>query len=82
MTQRTTTEIAADLTAARAARTALISGERVDEFRRGDRGMRYAGLSLDELEKSIASLEREYEAAVNVEAGKPCRRAIGLAWRN
>lgn len=82
MTQRTATEIAADLTAFRAARTALVSGERVEEVSRDGRRVVYAGITLPQVEAAIARLEAEYQQAVNVEAGKPRRRAIGLAWQN
>lgn len=82
MTQRSPADIASDLAAARAARTALIAGERVEEVWRDGRRVIYAGIKLAELDKVIASLEREYEAAVNAAAGRPRRRPIGLAWQN
>lgn len=80
--QRTTTEILADLAAYREARTALVTGERVEDVWRDGRRMRLATLTLGEINKAIADLEREYQTASDVEAGKPRRRAIGLAWKN
>lgn len=80
--QRTTTEILADLTAYRAARTALIAGERVEDVWRDGRRMRLAGVSLQEINAAIEDLMREYQQAADVEAGKPRRRPIGLAWKN
>lgn len=81
-TQRTTTQIAADLTAARTARSKLIAGERVEDVWRDGRRMRLATVSVAEINTMIADLEREYEQAALVEGGSPRRRAIGLAWRN
>lgn len=82
MTQRSSTDIATDLAAARAARSALIAGERVENVMRDGRRVGYAGVSLKEIEAAIATLEREYEAAVAVEAGSTRRRPINLAWQN
>jgi hypothetical protein len=75
--QRTTTEILADLEDYRAARSALVKGERVERVARDGRLMQLASLSLDEIEAAIAGLEREYEQASATEAGRPRRRAIG-----
>lgn len=82
MTQRSSTEIAADLAVYRSARTALVAGERVKEVWRDGRRMIFDGITLNQIERAIATLEREYEAALSIEDGRPKRRAIGLAWRN
>lgn len=75
--QRTTTEILADLTLYRAARTSLVTGERVEDVWRDGRRMRLASLSLTEINEAIASLQFEYQQAAAVEAGGPRRSAIG-----
>ncbi|KPL67419.1 hypothetical protein SZ64_04445 [Erythrobacter sp. SG61-1L] len=77
-TQRTTTEILADLADTRAARSALLKGERIEDVSRDGRRMRLATVSLEELDTAILNLEREYQEAVNAEAGKPRRSAIGF----
>lgn len=80
--QRTSAEIAADIADYRAARTALIKGERVTEVWREGRRVVYAGVSLKDIDAALADLAREYESAVAVEGGGRRRRPIGLAWRN
>lgn len=80
MTQRSSTDIAADLAAARAAKTALVSGERVESVNRDGRGMRLASLTLGEINEAIRDLQREYEEAVRIEAGQTGRRAIGFSF--
>ena len=47
--QRTTTEILADLADYRAARTALVKGERVEDVWRDGRRMRLSSVTLDEI---------------------------------
>lgn len=76
--QRETDDILADLTDFRAARTALIKGERVEDVWRDGRRMRLASASLAEINEAIKDLEREYAEAVAVAAGKPRRSAIGI----
>lgn len=80
--QRSSTDIAAELAQFRAARAALINGERVVDVWREGRRVTYPKSSLNEINAAIADLTREYEAAVAVEAGSARRRPIGLAWRN
>lgn len=80
--QRTTTEILADLTIARTARTTLLSGEQVTDVWEDGQRIKMSGMTLEQIDASIASLEREYQQAVAVEAGSPRRRGIGLAWNN
>jgi hypothetical protein len=80
--QRTTDEILADITAFRAARAALVAGERVTEVWRDGRRVIYAGVSLKDIDAALTDLAREYESAGAVEADRPRRRPIGLAWRN
>lgn len=75
--QRTTTEILADLTSYRAARTALATGERVEDVWRDGRRMRLATMSLSEINQAIADLQVEYQQAASVENGGPRRSAIG-----
>lgn len=82
MTQRTTTEIAADLSAYRAARTALVNNERVTDVWRDGRRMKMQGLSLAEIESAIETLEREYAQAQSVEAGSSRRRPIRMRYAN
>jgi hypothetical protein len=82
VTQRTTTEIAADLVDYRAAKSALVKGERVTEVWRDGRRMIMASITLPQIEAAIDNLLREYEGATEVEAGRPARRPIGLRWRN
>lgn len=82
MTQRTTTEIDAELTTYRTARAKLINGERVEDVWRDGRRMRLASVSLADINAAIANLEREYEAAAAAEGGRPRRRRIGIAWSN
>ncbi|MFC4255394.1 hypothetical protein GRI97_08145 [Altererythrobacter xixiisoli] len=82
MTQRSTTEIGADLVDYRAARSALVKGERVEDIWEDGARMKLAGLSLADINAAIADLEREYEAASQAEAGRPRRRAISLRWSN
>jgi hypothetical protein len=67
---------------ARAARQALMAGERVTEVWRDGRRVVYAGITLDQLGRAILTLERELEAAKADEAGRSRRRAIRLGWRN
>lgn len=78
MSQRTPAEVLTDLTAARAARTALMSGERVEDVWRDGRRMRLSTVSLKDLNEMIAQLENEYAEAVAVEAGSRKRSAIGI----
>lgn len=81
-TQRTTTEIAAELTQMRAARTALLNGDRVEDVWRDGRRMRMTRANLSEINAAIADLEREYEQAELVESGRSRRRPINLRWAN
>jgi hypothetical protein len=80
--QRSSTDIAAEIASFRSARAALVNGERVVEVWRDGRRVTYGGASLSEIDAAIKELEREYEQAVNVEAGKSRRRPIGLAWKS
>jgi hypothetical protein len=82
MTQRTSAEILAELTEFRAARAALIKGERVEDVWRDGCRMRLSKVSLADMNTAISGLENELESALAVEAGQRPRRAIGLAWRN
>lgn len=82
MTQRTTTEIAAEIADVRAARSALATGSRVVDVWKDGRRMKFSEMSLTDFDTLIASLEREYDAAQSVENGGRRRRAIPLAWRN
>lgn len=82
MTQRTTTEIAAELAAVRAARTALATGQRVTDVWKDGRRMTFSAMSMSDFDSLISSLEREYDAARSLENGGRRRRSIGLAWRN
>lgn len=77
-TQRASATILAELTEIRAARTALLKGERVEDVSRDGRRMKMSSASLADLNAAIADLTREYEAAVAVEAGKRNRSAIGI----
>lgn len=80
-TTRSTTDILADLAVYRAARTSLVSGERVRDVWRDGRRLVFSEIALAEVEQAIVNLEREYESAVAVAAGNPRRRPIRLAWR-
>lgn len=80
-TTRSTTAIAADLATYRTARTALVKGERVRDVWRDGRRLVFSEITLAQIDAAITSLENEYEQAANVEAGRPRRRPIGLAWR-
>lgn len=82
MPQRSSTEIAADLIDYRAARSALIKGERVEDVWRDGRRMSLATVTLKDINTAIEGLEREYDQAVAVEGGGQRRRPVGLAWRN
>lgn len=82
MTQRTSAVISAELTSFRTARAALVAGERVEDVWRDGRRMRLTTMSLTEIDRAIAGLEREYEQAIAVEGGRPRRRPMNLAWRN
>lgn len=53
----------------------------VDVWRDGRRVTRKVS-SLAELDAYIAGLRRDLEKATATAAGRPARRAIGLAWRN
>lgn len=77
MTQRTSTEVAADLVIYRAARTKLVSGERIEDVSRDGRRIKFGAMTLSQVEQAILSLEREYESALAVEAGGRRRSAIG-----
>lgn len=79
---RSSSEIQTDLAAFRAARAALIKGERLEDVWRDGRRMRFSRLDLTDMNRAIADLERELEAALAGEAGQPRRRPIGLAWKN
>lgn len=80
MTQRSSTDIAAELSEFRAARAALIKGERVESVNRDGRGMRLSSPSLSDVNTAIRELEREYDQAIRVEAGEPVRHAIGTTY--
>ncbi len=82
MTVRTASDISADLVDFRAARSALIRGERVTEVWRDGRRMTMANVTLADIDRSIADLQREYECAVAGEAGSPRRRPIRLRYSN
>jgi len=84
MTQRTREEIAADLAAARAARTRFIAGETVTEVTKDGRGMKFAGMKLSDFNGVIADLLAEFDAAPEtMGAERPrMRRSIRLGWSN
>jgi len=84
MTQRTREEIAADLTAARAARTRFIAGETVTEVTKDGRGMKFAGMKLSDFNAVIADLLAEFNAAPELDGAEPPRRrrSIRLSWAN
>lgn len=79
---RTAAEVAAELAEYRTARTTLVKGERVKDVYRDGRRMAFSEMTLESIEKAIASLTQEYSQAASAEAGRPRRRAIGLAYRN
>lgn len=68
------------LTEAEAARHALATGGQVTGVTRAGRAMRFAEMTLADLNAYIASLEQQIEAAENEAAGRPRRRAIGAVW--
>lgn len=82
MTQRTPTEIAAELAQVRAARTALATGQRVTDVWKDGRRMTFSAMSMTDFDTLIASLERELDAATSVARGGRRRRAIALGWKN
>lgn len=75
---QTAAEISAELSELYAARAALAKGERVEQVGRGERLMRFAALTLTELNNYIQQREVDLEQAQAVEAGKTRRRAIGV----
>ncbi len=80
MTMRPSTEIAAEIAAVEAQRVNLATGQAVVDVWRDGRRMRLAIPSLAELETLLATLRREYEAAVLAESGGTARRGIRLQW--
>lgn len=80
MTQRTSADIAADIADYRAARTALVKGERVADVWRDGRRVTYATITMGEVQAAINDLTREYSEALAVEAGGPRRTAIGTGY--
>ncbi|PTR08687.1 hypothetical protein C8K11_111133 [Novosphingobium sp. GV055] len=70
-------EIQAELTDLYAARAALAKGQMVEQAGRGMRLMRFAKMTLPELDAYIQRREQDLEQAKAVEAGTPRRRAIG-----
>ncbi|MXP24822.1 hypothetical protein GRI39_02015 [Altererythrobacter indicus] len=78
--QRTTTEIAADLADYRAARSALVRGDRVEDISEDGSRVSFSKMSIKDIEASIESLRREYAQAEALEAGRPVRSAIGIYW--
>lgn len=79
-TARTTTEIEADLAIYRAARTALIAGERVEDVSRDGRRMKMSTLTLSEINEGINDLLREHAEATSTAAGTRRRSAIGITF--
>lgn len=82
MTTRTAADILAELTEFRAARVALIKGERAQEVSKDGRSVKFTATSMTDLNTAILSLEREYESALAGENGRPRRRPIYLGYRN
>lgn len=74
--------IAGELTAARALRAKIVSGEAITELWRDGRRVRKQMPTLSELNNHIMRLERDLAQANAVAAGGSRRRAIGLAYRN
>lgn len=74
--------IASELTAARALRTKIVSGEAITELWRDGRRVRKQMPTLSELNSHIMRLESDLAQANAVAAGGSRRRAIGLAYRN
>ncbi len=74
--------IASELTAARALRAKIVSGEAIIELWRDSRRVRKQMPTLSELNNHIMRLERDLAQANAVAAGGSRRRAIGLAYRN
>jgi len=84
MSQRPRTEVEADLAAARAARSALFSGPVVTETTRDGRSMKFAHLTIRDLNTAISDLTAELAALPEFDGGERprLRRAIGLSWKN
>ena len=84
MSQRTRSEIEADIADARAARSRFIRGEAVTEVAKDGRSMKFAGMKLADFNAVIADLQDELAAAPEVDGGdRPRRRrAIRLGWAN
>lgn len=74
--------ITEELTAARALRAKIVSGEAILELWRDGRRVRKQMPTLSELNDHIMRLERDLAQANAVAAGGSRRRAIGLAYRN
>lgn len=74
---QTAAEISAELSDLYAARAALAKGERVEQVGRGERMMRFAKMTLTELNTYIQQREVDLEQAQAAESGVSRRRAIG-----
>jgi hypothetical protein len=74
--------ITAEMTAVRAARSAFIAGGAVKQAWSGRYGnrMTYDNPTLKDYNDMIVMLQRDLEAAENVEAGLPARGRIGIRW--
>lgn len=75
-------DIEADIADARAARAALVKGERVTEVWRDGRRLTFAGITMPQVNDLLDTLNRELGAAQAEAEGRPRRRAIGLSWKN
>lgn len=78
----TASEIQTRLTEAETALHNLATGASVVEVWRDGRRVKYTASKMSELQAYVDWLRAELESATMVAAGKPRRRAIGIAWKN
>lgn len=74
---QTAAEISAELSDLYAARATLATGGRIEQVGRDGRLVRYAKMTLTEINTYIQQREVDLEQAQLAEAGKSRRRAIG-----
>jgi hypothetical protein len=79
---RTTTEVQTDIDELITARSAIIKGERINDVSRDGRRIVFQGMTLNDVSKQLAELNRELAQAEAVEAGRPRRRPVRIGWTN
>lgn len=79
---RTSAQVQADITAVQAARAQIIAGNRVNDVWRDGRRLSFEKMTLRDCRELLAELDRELEAAIASEDGRPRRRPIRTVYGN